>query len=52
MYTIYLFSIPSNIHILETEYPQGICSNIFVVNDFSKLFLHPSILLIKDLGSA
>ena len=30
------------------EYPQGICSHAFVVDDFSKLFLHSTILLIKD----
>ena len=35
-----------------TEYPQGICSPTLDVDYFSKLFLHPSILLIKDSRSA
>ena len=29
-----LFSMPSNDHIVDTEYIQGICSPIFVVDDF------------------
>ena len=28
--------------ILDIEYPQGICSPIFVADDFSGLFLHSS----------
>ena len=28
--------------IVDIEYPQGICLPIFVVEDFSGLFTHPS----------
>ena len=28
---------------VDIEYPQGICSPIFVVEDFYGLFAHPSI---------
>ena len=38
--------------IIEMKYPQGICSPIFVVEEFSGLFTHPSIFLIKDSMSA
>ena len=39
-YTSCLFSIPSNVHTKDTEYPQGICSPTFVMDDYySKLFL-------------
>ena len=30
------------------EYPQGICSPIFVVEEFAGLFSVPSVFLIKD----
>ena len=43
LYKSFLFSIPSNVHVVDTEYPQGICSPTIVGNDFSELFLHPSI---------
>ena len=37
----------SNPQIVDIEYPQGICSdkNIFVVEEFCRLFAHPSIFL-------
>ena len=40
LYTSCLSSLPSNVHIVDIEYPQEICSPIFVVNDFSGLILH------------
>ena len=52
LYTSCLFSIPSNDHMIDTEFPQGMCSATFVVDDFSKLFLQLYILLIKISGSA
>ena len=39
-------------HIVDIAYPQGICSPIFVVEEISGLFAHPSIFLVKDLISA
>ena len=48
LYTSCLFSVPSNVHIIDTEYPQGMCSPIFVVVNFSGLFFHPSTFLIKE----
>ena len=51
-YRLCLFSILSNAHIVDIEYPETICSPIFVVEDFSGFFAHPSILLIKDPKSA
>ena len=47
-----LYLILSNVHIHDIEYPQGISSPIFVVEDFPGLFLQLSILLIKDSRSA
>ena len=47
-YKVCLFSILSKPHIIDIEYPQGICSPIFVVEEFSGLFAYPSIFLIKD----
>ena len=52
LYASCLSFVPWNVHIIDIEYPQGICLPIFVMDDFSKLFLHPSILLIKDSKSA
>ena len=46
-YKVCLFSIWSNPQIFDIEYPQGICSPIFVAEDFSGLFTHQSILQIK-----
>ena len=42
----------SNAKIVDIEYPQGICSPIYAVEEFSGLFEHPSIFLIKDSMSA
>ena len=47
-YTLCLFSIPSNLHIVDIEYLQEICSPTFVVNGFSKLFLYFSDFLFRD----
>ena len=52
LYKSCLFSIPSNVHIVDNKYQQGICSHNFVVRDFSGLCLHSSTFLIKDSGSA
>ena len=41
-------SILSKAHIVDIEYAQGICLPIFVAEEFSGLFAHPSIFLIKD----
>ena len=51
LYTSYLFSTPSNVHIVNIEYPHGICLPTFVV-DFSELFLRPPTLLMRDSRSA
>ena len=45
-----LFMIKSQI--VDIKYPQKICSRIFVVEDYSGLFVHPSIFLIKNSISA
>ena len=37
---------------VETEKPDGICSPTFLVDEFSVLFLHPSIFSIKHARSA
>ena len=42
-YKLRLSSIVSKANIVDTEYPQGTCSPIFVVEDFSGLFAYPSI---------
>ena len=34
-------------HIVDIEYPQGLSSLIFVVEDFFGLFVHPCFFLIK-----
>ena len=47
-YKICLFSILLNAQIVDIEYRQGICSPIFVVEEFSGLFAQPFIYLIKD----
>ena len=36
-----------NGNVINIEKPDGLCSLTFVVNDFSGLFLHPSIFSIK-----
>ena len=38
-----LFSMLLNEDIVDIEKPDGICSVIFVVDEFSGSFLHPSI---------
>ena len=38
--------------IIDIEKPGRICLSIYVVNNFSRLFLHPTIFFIKDLRSA
>ena len=42
-YKVYLFSMRPIAQIVHIEYSQGICSTIFVVEDFSGLLAHPSI---------
>ena len=37
-----------NDDIVHIEKPDGICSPTFTVDDFSGLFLHPSIFSMKD----
>ena len=41
-----------NDDIVDIEKPDGICLPTFVVNEFSRLFLHPSIFSVKDPRSA
>ena len=52
LYTLCLFSIPSNVHILDIEYSQGMCSPIFIADDFVGLLLYTSIFSIEDSKSA
>ena len=47
LYKICLFSIGSNPHIAHIKYPEGTKCPIFIVEDLSGLFAHPSIFLIK-----
>ena len=47
-YQVCLFSVLSKARIVDIEYPQGMCSRIFVVEEFSGLFEYLSIFLIKD----
>ena len=47
-----LISMLLNDDILDIEKPDGICSPTFVGNEFSVLFLHPSIFSIKHSRSA
>ena len=44
--------MPVNDNIVEIEKPDGICSLTFVVDEFSELFLHPSIFSIIHSQSA
>ena len=48
-YKVCLFSILSNAHIVDIEYPQGICLPIFVAEDFSGLFWNAIMILQKPL---
>ena len=42
-----LFHTALDDDIVDIEKPDGICSLIFIVNEFSGLFLHPSMFSIK-----
>ena len=37
-----LFSLWLNSQTVDIEYPKGICSQIFVIEEFSGLFIYPS----------
>ena len=52
LYTSCLFSMLLDEDIVVIEKSDGICSLTFVVDEFSGLFLHPSIFSIKHLRSA
>ena len=52
LYTSCLFSILLSEDIVDIEKPDGICSLTFVVDEFSRLFLHPSIFSIAHSRSA
>ena len=52
LYTSFLISMLLNHDIIDIEKPDGICSPTFVVDEFSGLFLHPSIFSIKHSRSA
>ena len=52
LYTSCLFSVVLNDDIVDIEKPDGTCSLTFVVDEFSELFLHPSILTIKHSKSS
>ena len=52
LYTSSLFSKLLKEDIIDIERPDGICLLNFVVDEFSVLFLHPSILSIIDSRSA
>ena len=47
-----IFSVVLNNDIVDIEKPGGICSLTFVVDEFSRLFLHLSIFFIKHSRSA
>lgn len=48
LYTSQLFSISSNVHMVDIEYRQGFFLNTLAVVDFSEFLLHPFIFTIKD----
>ena len=52
LYLSSLFSTSSNNYIVGTEKPDRICSLTFVLDNISRLFLHPSIYSIKYSRSA
>ena len=52
LYRSSLFYLLLNDDILDSEKSDEICSLTFVVNQFSGLFLHPSVFSIKQLRSA
>ena len=51
LYKLALFFMLLNDDIVDIEKPDGMFSPTFVVNQFSKLFLHSSIFSIKHLRS-
>ena len=51
LYTSSLFFMSLNGDIVDTKKSDGIWSPLFVVDDFSELFMQPSIFFIKDLRS-
>ena len=52
LYTLCLFSMLLNDDVVEIEKPDEISFLTFVVNEFSRLFLHQSIFSIKNSRSA
>ena len=52
LYMLRLFSILLNNNIVDTEKPNGICWLSYVVDEFSGLYLHPSIFSIIHSRSA
>ena len=52
LYISCLYLVALNDDIVDTEKSGGACSLAFVVDEFSALFLYPSIFSIKDSGSA
>ena len=44
LFKVYLFSMWSTAQIVDIEFTQGICSHIFIDEEFSELFAHGSIL--------
>ena len=51
LYKLALFFMLLNDDIVDIEKPDGMFSPTFVVNQFSKLFLHSSVFSIKHLRS-
>ena len=52
LYASCLFSMLLNEDIVDLKKPHGICSLTFIVDEFSRLFLHPSIFCIVHSRSA
>ena len=52
LHTSCLFSMILNDDIVDIVKPDRICSPTFVVDEFSGLYLHPSIFYVKYLRSA
>ena len=52
LYTSFLLSMLLNEDAVDIKKPDGICSLTFVVNEFSGIFLHPSIFSIIHAESA
>ena len=51
LYTSSLLSMLLNDDIVDIEKPDGICPLTFVVDEFSRLFLHPSFFSIEQARS-